>query len=118
MQALCSIYPIRSSLYLEKKEFKPVGLIKYMLIVLALLDIIGGIALALSIKGIFALVIGSLIIIKGFFSVTGGLLSKYFFDWMGWIDLITGFALLSGMNISWLCVLPILKGVYSIATSR
>jgi len=60
---------------------------------------------------------------KGFLSVIGSLTANYLFDWMGYLDVITGIILLmTTMNIS-LAFFPTIgflllaKGVYSLLRS-
>ena len=88
-----------------------------MIVFLALLDILGGICLAFSWIGTLTSLIGLFILVKGLFSIVGSLASKYYFDWMGWIDLIVGMSLIFGFAIPWLWILPILKGSYSLVFS-
>jgi len=88
-----------------------------MLMLLALLDILGGLTLAFSWTYPFVYFIGLLILVKGLFSLAGSLTSGHYFDWMGWVDIIAGIMLIFGFGISWFWVLPVLKGCYSLLFS-
>jgi len=88
-----------------------------MLLVLSIIDIIAGICLGISLKGILAVIIGLIILFKAFVSLGTSLGSGYIFDWMGWIDLIAGLSLLIGFIIPWLWVIVIIKGIYSLVFS-
>jgi len=60
---------------------------------------------------------------KGFLSVIGSLTANYLFDWMGYLDVITGIVLLlTTMNVSFgffpaIGFLLLAKGVYSLLRS-
>lgn len=86
------------------------------LMLLSAIDVIAGLCLLGSVKGILATVIGIIILIKGLFSVIGGVATKHYLDWMGWIDLIAGLSLIFGFFIPYFWILPILKGTYSFLT--
>ena len=99
------------------KLFKVYCNTKHMLVLLALLDILAGITLVFSWAGQVVSIIGLLVLVKGIYSLTTSFTSKYFFDWMGWVDLITGIMLIFGLFVPFFWVLPILKGVYSLLFS-
>jgi hypothetical protein len=57
--------------------------------------------------------IGALVLIKGLTSVGGAALQKYFLDWMGWLDIIAGVALLLHWSVPLLWIIIIAKGLWS-----
>jgi len=85
-----------------------------LLSLLGLIDILAGffILFSESIPSGILFFLGIIILLKGISSITGGLLAKFFFDFLGWIDLIVGLALIFSWNIPFLWILPILKGTY------
>ena len=86
-----------------------------LLLILGLLDVIVG--LSILFKEIFAgivLALGFIALIKGIFSIIGGLMSKFFLDVLGWIDFIAGIILLLNFSIPFFWLAVIAKGVYSI----
>ncbi len=88
-----------------------------MLLILSLLDILAGVFLAVSLKGLVASLIGLIVLVKGLFSLAGSMSEKYFFDWMGWIDMITGVMLIFSLSVPMFWIIPIVKGVYSLVFS-
>ncbi|MBU3905151.1 MAG: hypothetical protein KJ906_03320 [Nanoarchaeota archaeon] len=88
-----------------------------MIMLLSILDIISGLVLALNLQGTLVTIIGTIILLKGIYSLITSLIVKYPLDWMGWIDLITGIMILTTFSISWFWVVPILKGAYSFISS-
>jgi hypothetical protein len=88
-----------------------------MLIFLSLLDILTGICLAFSLKGVIISIIGTLVLVKGIFSLIGSIGTRYYFDWMGWVDLISGIMLIFGIFVHWFWILPVIKGLYSMIFS-
>lgn len=83
-----------------------------ILAILGLFDIIVGVSLAL--PNFLAFYIGIIILIKGIFSIAGSFAAKYFFDFMGFIDLVAGVILLLNFSIPWFWLLPMIKGIYSL----
>ena len=85
----------------------------------ALLDFLGGAAILSKSFAILLLYLAYAHLIKGGFSLFGSILSGYFFDWMGALDVIGGIVLiLMNFNINlgffptigWLLIL---KGTYT-----
>jgi len=60
----------------------------------ALIDILGGLAILDKSFAILVIYLAYAHIVKGGFSLLGSILSGYFFDWMGAVDLIGGIVLL------------------------
>jgi uncharacterized membrane protein HdeD (DUF308 family) len=83
-----------------------------ILVILGFFDIIVG--LSLLFHNFLAFYIGIIILIKGVSSVIGSFAAKYFFDFMGFIDLIAGVILLLNLSIPWFWILPMIKGIYSL----
>jgi len=83
-----------------------------ILVILSLIDILAGISLIFPNFLVFYL--GIIVTIKGASSIIGSFAMKYFFEVMGFIDLITGLMLLLGFSIPWFWILPIIKGIYSL----
>jgi uncharacterized membrane protein HdeD (DUF308 family) len=71
----------------------------------------------------FVRYLGYICIIKGIASLIGSLASRYYFDWMGIIDVIAGIVILlmkSGVSYSFFHIfgiVVIVKGIYSFARS-
>ena len=90
--------------------------------VLSILDILGGSLLIFRIGGLFAIAFGFFHTGKGIFSLGSSFLKRYFFDWMGWVDLITGIGfILFSENVyvlSTFGIATIAKGSYCLAISR
>jgi len=80
--------------------------------ILGILDILAGISLVFPNFLVFYL--GVIILIKGIFSIVGSFASKFFLDFMGFIDLIVGLMLLFNFSIPFFWILPIIKGAYSL----
>jgi uncharacterized membrane protein HdeD (DUF308 family) len=85
-----------------------------ILVVLGILDILGGISLIFPNFLVFYL--GVIILIKGIFSIVGSFAAKYFLDFMGFLDLIVGLMLLFHFSIPFFWILPLIKGAYSLIT--
>ncbi len=89
-----------------------------IVVILSILDVIGGSLLMFQIGGTLAIVFGLFHFFKGIFSIASSLSVGYFFDWMGWVDLITGLGLfLFSENVFVLSsfgIITLLKGVYSL----
>ncbi len=89
--------------------------------ILSFLDVFGGALLTFQIGGLLAIAFGVFHTMKGIFSLLSSIGSGYLFDWMGWVDLITGLGLfLFSENIyvlSTFGIITLLKGVYSLALS-
>ncbi len=83
-----------------------------ILAILGLFDIIVGVSLAL--PNFLAFYIGVIVLIKGVSSIVGSFAVKYFFDFMGFIDLIAGVILLLNFSIPWFWLLLMIKGIYSL----
>ena len=88
-----------------------------LLTILSLIDIVAGIFLLFKIFPGLAFWLGIIILLKGISSVVGSIFSKYFFDWMGFIDLIVGILLIFNLSVPWFWILPILKGSYTLILS-
>ncbi len=88
-----------------------------LLTILSLVDITAGIFLLFKIFPELAFWLGIIILLKGVSSVVGSIFSKYFLDWMGFIDLIAGILLIFNLSIPWIWILPILKGSYTLILS-
>lgn len=87
-----------------------------ILALLGLLDIIAGFCLLFSksIPQSILFYLGIIILIKAIFSIAGSFLTKYFLDFMGFIDLVTAILLIFSWNIPWFWILPVSKGAYSL----
>jgi hypothetical protein len=87
-----------------------------LLIVLGLLDIFAGFSLLSlgSIPSSILIIIGAIIALKGVASLLGSLASRYYLDWMGWVDLIAGLLLIFTFDVPFFWILLMLKGVYTI----
>ena len=83
-----------------------------LLAILGFLDILVGISLAY--PNFLSFYLGILILIKGILSILGSFATKYFFDFMGFIDLIAGVMLIFSFSIPWFWLLPMIKGFYSL----
>lgn len=83
-----------------------------ILALLGILDIIAGISLVYPNFLVFYL--GIIILVKGIFSVVGSFAVKYFFDVMGFIDVVAGVILVFNFSIPWFWLLPMIKGIYSL----
>ena len=89
--------------------------------ILSFLDVVGGTLLTFQIGGLLAVAFGLFHFFKGLFSIGSSFAMGYLFDWMGWIDLISGIGLfLFSENLFVLSsfgIITLLKGVYSLALS-
>jgi uncharacterized membrane protein HdeD (DUF308 family) len=83
-----------------------------ILALLGFLDVLCGICLLF--PNPLCFYIGLIILIKGIFSIIGSFAAKYFFDFMGFIDVIAGVILLLNFSIPWFWLLPLIKGIYSL----
>jgi len=83
-----------------------------LLAILGFLDILVGISLLY--PNFLAFTLGIIVLLKGISSVIGSFGTGFFFDFMGFIDLIAGIMLIFGFSISWFWVLPMVKGIYSL----
>lgn len=85
-----------------------------------LLDILAGLGLLFLNSAPANLIfwLGILVLIKGIASVGGATLQKYFFDWMGWVDLIVGVCLLLHFSVPLLWLLVMAKGLWSLFAGR
>ena len=83
-----------------------------LMALLGFLDILAGISLIF--PNFLAFYIGLMVLIKGVSSVIGSFAVGFFFDVMGFIDLVVGIVLLLGFSVPWLWILPMIKGIYSI----
>jgi len=54
-----------------------------------------------------------LMLVKGLFSVGGSVMSGFFFDILGGIDLAAGIMLLAGFSFPFFWLAPFLKGAFS-----
>ncbi|MBI4017472.1 MAG: hypothetical protein HY366_00835 [Candidatus Aenigmarchaeota archaeon] len=59
-------------------------------------------------------IIGWAVLLKGVYSISVSVWSKFYFDVMGWIDLLTAAILLAGWSIPFFWALPIAKGGWSL----
>ena len=83
-----------------------------ILAILGFLDILVGVSLLF--PNFLAFYIGVIILIKGISSIVGSFAVRYFFDVMGFIDLIAGAILVFNFPIPWFWILPMIKGIYSL----
>jgi uncharacterized membrane protein HdeD (DUF308 family) len=83
-----------------------------ILALLGLLDILVGVSLLF--PNFLAFYIGVIILLKGISSIVGSFAVKYFFDVMGFIDVIAGVILLLNFSIPWFWLLLMIKGIYSL----
>jgi uncharacterized membrane protein HdeD (DUF308 family) len=83
-----------------------------ILTILGFLDILVGVSLLF--PNFLAFYIGVIILVKGISSIVGSFAVKYFFDVMGFIDVIAGMILVFNFSIPWFWILPMLKGIYSL----
>jgi len=63
-----------------------------------------------------AFIFGVLHLIKGISSIIGGIISGFFFEFMGAIDLLTGICLIFVWDIPYLWIPLAIKGLYSVVT--
>lgn len=86
------------------------------IILLSILDILAGIFLLASdfIPGKWALYLGVILLIKGIFFL-GSAIASGSFEWMSVIDIFIGIVLIFHLEIGWLALVPIVKGIYCIA---
>lgn len=85
-----------------------------ILVILGFLDILVGASLLF--PNFLAFYLGVVILVKGISSIAGSFAAKYFFDFMGFIDVIAGVILLFNFSIPWFWLLPMIKGIYSLIT--
>ncbi len=89
--------------------------------ILSFLDVVGGSLLTFQVGGLLAIAFGLFHFFKGIFSLGSSYAVGYLFDWMGWVDLITGVGLfLFSENVFVLSsfgLITLLKGVYCLALS-
>jgi len=78
--------------------------------VLSLIDILAGISLA--VPNFLSFYLGIIMLLKGISSIVGSFASGFFFEIMGFIDLITGILLIFNFNLPWFWILPVLKGIF------
>ncbi len=83
-----------------------------LLAILGFLDILVGISLMF--PNFLAFYLGVIALIKGISSVIGSFATGFYFDFMGFIDLIAGIMLIFGFSIPWFWILPMIKGTYSL----
>jgi uncharacterized membrane protein HdeD (DUF308 family) len=83
-----------------------------ILAILGFLDILVGVSLLF--PNFLAFYIGVIILLKGISSIASSFAIKYFFDIMGFIDMIAGVILVFNFSIPWFWLLPMIKGVYSL----
>ena len=84
----------------------------FLIIPFALFDIAVGLGLIFpELYGEFLLTLATIALVKGSISVLGSLLAGFFFDYMGWMDLLAGLSLLFGFGIPFFWILMMLKGV-------
>ncbi len=57
--------------------------------------------------------VATLMLVKGIFSVGGSVLSGFFLDFLGGIDLAAGVMLLAGISFPLFWLAPFLKGLFS-----
>lgn len=88
--------------------------------ILAVLDIIAGVAFGTmnSWTDKWLLLIGLVILIKGFYSVTTGLMGGWYFEFMGWIDIVAGILILVHVAWAYMWLIMIVKGIYSVAITK
>lgn len=90
-------------------------MIALLLAILGMFDIIVGFSLLFhDILSFMTFYIGVFVLAKGLMSLIGSLANKYFFDFMGAIDVIAGISLILNFTIPFFWFLPMLKGIYSI----
>ncbi len=82
-----------------------------LLTILGFLDILVGISLIY--PNFLAFYLGVIALLKGISSVIGSFASGFYFDFMGFIDIIAGMMLIFGFSIPWFWILPMIKGIYS-----
>lgn len=87
-----------------------------LLLVLGILDFIVG-ASILEMNSIpynILFYLGVAVLIKALFSIGGSFAARYWFDVMGFLDLISAIVLLTGFSIPFFWALMMLKGGYCI----
>ncbi|MCD6478178.1 MAG: hypothetical protein J7K87_04200 [Candidatus Aenigmarchaeota archaeon] len=86
-----------------------------LLLILGVIDILAGLCLLYpSLFSFMIFYVGIIVLLKGLMSFLSSVLNNYWFDWMGIVDIIVGVALLIGLRIPHLWLVPILKGLYSV----
>jgi len=83
-----------------------------LLVILGVIDVLVGITLIF--PNFLVTWLAWIVLIKGIFSVGGSAAAGYFFDFMGWIDLVAAVLLFFNLSVPWFWLLPLVKGVYSI----
>ncbi len=58
--------------------------------------------------------IGIIMLIKAVYSLAASISTHFYFDWLGWIDLLTAAVIILNLAIPFYFLVPIAKGVYSI----
>lgn len=84
--------------------------------ILGILDIFIGIFI-LEIKMIpynILFYLGVIMLIKALLSIGGSFAARYWWDWMGFSDIISAIILLTGFAIPYFWIIMILKGSYSV----
>jgi predicted MFS family arabinose efflux permease len=88
--------------------------VQTILLFLGLVDIAAGFALVLpNVFGFLAASVGALLLLKGSSSIVGSFLAGYYFDFLGWIDLLAAAAIFLGWSIPLLWLLLFIKGAWS-----
>lgn len=85
-----------------------------LLAVLGILDTVAAGALIIAFPRAIVFWLGALILIKGISSVIGGAIEGWWFDVLGWIDLVAAVCLLLGWSIPFLWLALLAKGLWSI----
>lgn len=97
-----------------------------LLFLIAIIDILGGLLIifnSVSALHVFLVYFGVIILAKGAWSVFSSFMARFFFDYLGWIDIISGAVLLllysdAGVSFLWISGIAVLiKGVWSILFS-
>ena len=87
-----------------------------MLLMLGVLDIAIGTALAAqgSLAASILLALGILAVIKGAFSVLNNIVTGFWLDVLGFLDLLAGISLIMGWSVPFLWIIVIVKGLWSV----
>ena len=62
--------------------------------------------------------LGIIMLIKGGWSIATSATSRFYLDFIGWIDIIAAVMILANLQIEWIFLAPLLKGIYSFVMIR
>ena len=91
------------------------------LLLLGILDLTAALSLIFEVK-FLAFWLGLMMLIKGINSLVSSFLAKYFYDWLGFFDFLTGLALIClyygiGLPFKFIGILELIKAFYCLIQS-